>query len=102
GDARLCNMQTSRRERPFPVAVDAYHRDLSVYGVRGLAGNARQWTATEEVQGTGTTRHAFRVIRGGHWNGTVRFSRSACRGWDAPIFVSDLLGFRLAASAGGA
>src|SRR5262249_35486512 len=68
-DPSLCNMSQSRRERPAPVPVDEFPRDRSVYGVRGLAGNVRDWTGSEETEGTGDTRRVSRVNRGGNWIG---------------------------------
>ena len=97
-DASLCNMRESRKERPAPVAVEEYPRDVSVYGVRGLSGNVREWTASEEVQGTGDTRRVSCVSRGGFWVGTARYSRAASRDWYGPAYVGGDIGLRLARS----
>ena len=101
-DASLCNMLKSRKERPSPVPVDEYPRDLSVYGVRGLAGNVRDWTASEEIQGTGEARRVLRVYRGGDWDRSARNSRAAYRHWLEPTGVNVGIGFRLARSRFGA
>ena len=97
-DASLGNMRQSRKERTAPTAVDEYPRDVSVYGVRGLGGNARDWTATEFVQGSGPARRVNRIIRGGNWDGPARYARAANRFWHLPAHVNGDVGFRLARS----
>ena len=56
--------------RPLPRPVDSAPTDVSVYGVRGLAGNVATWT----VGGDG----AFHV-QGGAWSYGVEMGRSAVR-----------------------
>ena len=98
-DASLANMNQSRRERSAPVAVEEFPRDVSVYGVRGMAGNVRDWTATEHTEGRGAKLRVCYVIRGGAW-GTDRIrGRSAYRLWLDPFKVYDDIGFRVAADA---
>src|SRR5262249_24652586 len=64
----LCNIRGSRRERAAPVPVDEFPTDVSVYGVRGMGGNMRDWTATEVIEGEGAGVRVLRVLRGGAWN----------------------------------
>jgi len=96
-DASLCNMRDSRREGPATVPVDEYPADVSVYGVRGLAGNVRDWTATR-IARDGAEDSV--VVRGGAWNLPAMVSRAAHRFWLPPGFVSDYLGFRVVRSPG--
>ncbi|HND00412.1 MAG TPA: SUMF1/EgtB/PvdO family nonheme iron enzyme, partial [Myxococcota bacterium] len=44
-DASWCNMSQSHAGNPRPVDVDQPEGDVSVYGVRGLAGNCVEWCA---------------------------------------------------------
>ena len=97
-DASLCNMRASRKERTTPVVVEEFPRDASVYGVRGLGGNVYDWTSTEDVEGTGESRRAHRVSRGGSWGGAARSCRAAYRWRFEPANVGDNRGFRLARS----
>ena len=108
-DPCLCNMRDSRAQGPGPVIVDEFPTDCSVYGVRSLAGNVRDWTSTcvdETVGGqlessnmTHSRKHRVRnsrVIRGGAWSPIV--PRLADRYWISPDLVLGFLGFRLAKS----
>jgi serine/threonine-protein kinase len=95
-DASLANMKDSRRERPAPTPVDDFPTDVSPYGVRGMAGNVRDWTGMEADAGEATTSRAYFIIRGGCWgfgptgdSGHFRFGAS-------PTLVDGQLGFRLA------
>jgi serine/threonine-protein kinase len=97
-DASLCNMQDSLPGATGPRPVDAFPEDLSVYGVRGLAGNVRDWTVTPRFQGD-DGGEGTRVIRGGAFNLPAHISRCANRFWLAPSFVLAYTGFRVAASA---
>ena len=95
-DPSLCNMNESQRKRPAPVPVDEFPGDLSVYGVRGTAGNVRDWTATERVEGEGANARVARVVRGGAWLMYRISARCASRVWSGPMDVSELIGLRLA------
>jgi serine/threonine-protein kinase len=44
-DASRCNTRDSTPGRPLPAPVDTFPLDCSPYGVRGCAGNVRDWTA---------------------------------------------------------
>ncbi len=56
--------------RPLPRPVDSAPTDVSVYGVRGLAGNVATWT----VGGDGACH-----VQGGAWSYGVEMGRSAVR-----------------------
>ena len=55
----------------------------------------RDWTASEEVQGTGDTRRVNRVLLGAYWGGAARGTRASSRVWNEPAHVSGFSGFRL-------
>ena len=50
-------------------------------GVRGTAGNVRDWTATEWVEGEGASARVARAVRGGAWLGQDIHTRCADRNW---------------------
>ena len=97
-DPSLCNMRDSLEEPSTPVVIDAFPSDVSVYGVRGLGGNSRDWTSTEITEGTGDKRRVSRVVRGGGWGISERSCRAAYRNWSTATIVNDDTGFRLARS----
>ena len=80
--------------------------DESVYGVRGLAGNARDWCLDAFVPGgpvivgdravveldPWANAHA---VRGGSWARDPRAARSAARDWEISEQRAEDLGFRL-------
>ena len=74
------------------AVASRYPVDVSVYGVRGLAGNVADWTSTEVsgVQGSA------RVLRGGAFYLPAGFLRSAFRGGIDPTFRDVYIGFRVA------
>jgi len=94
-DASLCNIRESRRERNCPVSIDNYESDVSIYGVRGMAGNMRNWTTTIQSDGEDDPREG-RVVRGGAWYDNRVNARCADRDWNEPSLVIDYVGFRLA------
>jgi len=94
-DPSLCNMRWSRRERPQLRPVDEFPTDTSVYGVRGMAGNADDWTATEEVEGRGRDAREGRIVRGGGWRSTPTGVRAAHRSALAPWAIYADLSLRL-------
>jgi serine/threonine-protein kinase len=97
-DSSLCNIRESMQVAPRAAPVDAFPTDESVYGVRGMAGNMRDWTSTESDQGAGSP--AMRVVRGGAWYGGRVSARCADRFWFEPNHVYFFVGFRLAHSLG--
>lgn len=97
-DPSCCNMLESRRPGEDPrVPVDEMERrfpaDVSPYGVRGLGGNVRDWTATP-LPG----ERDARIARGGTWGAGRINSRCALRSVVAPSAVVNDVGFRAAAS----
>ncbi len=100
-DASLCNSGESNPGRPRPLPVDSFETDVSVYGVRGMAGNARDWTATLLSQGRGETAIESSVIRGGaaELAGSTEFShmsRTAFRYVIPTFYLNPAISFRLA------
>jgi eukaryotic-like serine/threonine-protein kinase len=94
---------------PLPDVVDSYPMDVSVYGVRGLGGNARTWCGTPwrpdaqlPPNGRVPTRWPIeaegRIYRGGSWFSTLNFARSAARLWNNKSYRNSLLGIRLVRS----
>jgi formylglycine-generating enzyme required for sulfatase activity len=80
-------------ERKDPCPVSAHRRARSPDGLDDLAGNVREWTATELEQ--------YRVLRGGSWGDSLpEFLSSGFRGWNAPDDRMELIGFRCAADVG--
>ncbi len=96
-DASLCNIRESRSEGARVVPIDGFASDESVYGVRGMAGNMRDWTDTVAPHGS-ESQSALRVVRGGAWYGGRVSARSADRFWFEPNHVYFFVGFRLAHS----
>jgi serine/threonine-protein kinase len=107
-DPSRCNMRDSHPGGARPVEVHAFPEDESVYGVRGLAGNTLDWTATPYVQaglvadGAALTLPpeppaAERyVTRGGAWADAASSARAATRYNLPPHMRLDFLGLRLA------
>ncbi|MEZ4337823.1 MAG: bifunctional serine/threonine-protein kinase/formylglycine-generating enzyme family protein [Sandaracinaceae bacterium] len=111
-DPAQCCVRASHAGRPMPARVDAYPGDVSVYGVRGLGGNVRDWCAdVHRPEGPPTDGErarrpdladapptAGRVDRGGTWGNHELDARSAFRRWSDPTYRYYVLGFRLARS----
>jgi formylglycine-generating enzyme required for sulfatase activity len=80
-------------ERKATCAVGAHPKSRSPDGLQDLAGNVREWTATEVER--------FRVLRGGSWGDSLpEFLSAGFRGWNAPDERMELIGFRCAAAVG--
>jgi serine/threonine-protein kinase len=94
-----------------PQQVGSFPTDTSVYGVRGLAGNLRDWCADLIDDGPGV--RDGRVVpsvglvpgegqmvatRGGAWTHTEREARAASRGVTHPRVRTVSLGFRVVRS----
>ena len=97
-DPSLCNMRESHRDRPVPVAIDAFPTDVSVYGVRGMGGNIKDATSTRQIEGEGEHGRELVVIRGGTWSTTPNAARCAFRLWVYSHNPDQKIGFRLARS----
>ena len=98
-DWALGNMVTSG-EVCAPVPVDRFPTDVSVYGVRGMAGNMSNMTAPQG--GAGEDREAQPAARGGCWFSVSFASRCAFRlpGGDQGIMLlGHHIGFRCVRSA---
>ena len=103
-------MRQSHHEQMLPSVLDSFPIDQSVCGVRGLAGNMRDWTGsvwskswTYIVGDEGriarhqleNMAHSGRVDRGGSWDDRASCTRVSNRYDRAPSFRSSALGFRL-------
>ncbi len=107
-----CCMQTSHEGRRLPRRVDSFPVDESPYGVRGVAGNMRQWCGdVYRREGPpldeGRVQHqlswetdslAHRSNRGGMWMGREQYSRLASRRSYSPDTRTPYLGFRIVRS----
>jgi serine/threonine-protein kinase len=83
----------SRAGPPQPEPVESFEADVSIYGVRDLAGTIREWCADWFVDGVA------RLIRGGAWSSMNPVSfRSAVRSGARPGMKSSAVGFRIAAT----
>jgi len=90
--------------------VDSFPVDTSPYGVRGLAGNVRDWCADAWLPDGPDPDHervslptrgrddAWRVRRGGSWGDMPGRARLADRDWYHPGYRFDYLGVRLVRS----
>jgi serine/threonine-protein kinase len=96
-DASLCNIRESAKDGSRVASVAAFPSDESVYGVRGMAGNMRDWTDTASSPGPDPSS-PLRVVRGGAWYGGRVSARCADRFWFEPNHVYFFVGFRLAHS----
>jgi serine/threonine-protein kinase len=95
---------------PSRASIHAFENDVSPYGIRGLAGNVRDWCADEwrlrgpDLDGDAlriappSSSDEFRVIRGGAWNTVPAFARSAGRFASRPTERFAVVGFRIARS----
>jgi serine/threonine protein kinase/formylglycine-generating enzyme required for sulfatase activity len=96
------------------VGIDAYPTDESIYGVRGTAGNVRDWCinrwkhegpCVEEdvvaVDPASLSDRGQRAARGGAWMSAPSLSRLASRFASDPRYRFGALGFRLTRPLGG-
>ena len=107
-DASWCCLGDSHRGEKRFAPVDSFPVDCSPYGVRGLAGNVRDWCADvwladgptgERVQpGDPGDALSWRVRRGGSWGDMPARARLADRDWYHPGYRYDYLGVRLVRS----
>jgi serine/threonine-protein kinase len=93
---------------PQQVSVRGFPYDESPYGVRGLAGNMRDWCLNVWRRDGPPIKRGrvcldeaapddpdFRAVKGGAWGSSMGFSRAASRFGTPPAFRSLLIGFRL-------
>jgi formylglycine-generating enzyme required for sulfatase activity len=109
-DPTWCRMQASDRAGVGRVPVDSYPVDVSPYGVRGAAGNVREWchngyrrTGLPEDQqrvhpDPAGPDEPYRVARGGSYASSPDACRLAGRFVLPPDQSYSALGFRLVAS----
>jgi serine/threonine-protein kinase len=91
-DPSLCKMRSSRSGRPMPEPVGTFQTDVSVYGMRDIAGTIREWCGEASFDGIPD----LRPVRGGSWHDHPRHCRLAARHDFEPWLVRSQVGFRLA------
>ena len=93
-----CVLESHQDDRE-PSPVSGYPIDESVYGVRGLAGNMRDWTASHyRKDWMAPIENTHYVGRGGNWHASKDAARAAHRHFYNPTYRSGLIGFRLCRS----
>lgn len=98
-DPSYCCMGESHEARKLLNAVDSFPIDTSVYGVRGLGGNSRDWTSSSWTKDWNHERvEGMRVARGGGWGSNENGVRSANRYHSNENYRLAGLGFRLCRS----
>jgi serine/threonine-protein kinase len=105
-DVSFCRVRSVHRTARSPDPADAWPADTSPYGIRGLAGNAREWCSDVfQPDGPWTTGDPgedpwadARSVRGGSWARDAARARLACRDWEPPETRAPDLGFRLVRS----
>ncbi|MCA9537448.1 MAG: SUMF1/EgtB/PvdO family nonheme iron enzyme [Myxococcales bacterium] len=103
----VCALESHERE-PSLAVVDDHPVDVSPYGVRGMAGNARDWCIGRWTLEGPPTRDGqliiapaadddpdFRAVRGGAWASHLRLCHVATRLADRPNQRFWMIGFRL-------
>jgi eukaryotic-like serine/threonine-protein kinase len=93
-DPSLCNVSGALSGEASAQPVDSFPADESVYGVRGLAGNTRDWTSTALGSSLDGGKD-MRVVRGGAYNLPAVTTRATNRFWLSPNFVVGYVGFRI-------
>jgi serine/threonine-protein kinase len=93
-DPSLCNVSGALPGEVSAQPVDSFPTDESVYGVRGLAGNTRDWTSTALGSNLDGGKD-MRVVRGGAYNLPAVTTRATNRFWLSPNFVVSYVGFRI-------
>jgi formylglycine-generating enzyme required for sulfatase activity len=68
---------------------------LSAYGIRGMGGNAAEWTESA-WDGLNNSSNEDRTVRGGDWFGAADQLGSSYRDINAPLYESDFIGIRVA------
>ncbi len=90
-DATLCLVRDSRPGRGSPQPIGFVPTDVSVYGVRDLAGGMRDWCGDADFDG----KESLRPVRGGSWDIYGRNARCANRSGYEPWTVVTHDSFRL-------
>jgi formylglycine-generating enzyme required for sulfatase activity len=68
---------------------------LSAYGIRGMGGNAAEWTESA-WDGLNNSSNEDRTVRGGDWFSAADQLGSSYRDINAPLYESDFIGIRVA------
>lgn len=87
-DASFGCMENSH-PKATPTSIYDFTADESPYGIRGMAGNVRDWIGGDLVQ------NVYRVVRGGCWNRNEQHCRITNRLFDDPSDRYDRTGFRM-------
>jgi len=90
-DPTLCTMNDSIRGRPKVQRVGSRPGDVSIYGVRDMAGGVREWCGDPSFEGD----RSRRPLRGGSWANDATFCRLASRTGAQPWEALGGAGFRL-------
>ena len=91
-DPSFANVRGSFAGKVYLAGVEDFALDVSAYGVRGLAGSVREWTA-DAYDPTREDAEAERVIRGGCWFFGAANARSYLRYAFGPRRRGDTIGF---------
>ncbi|MFK7929205.1 MAG: SUMF1/EgtB/PvdO family nonheme iron enzyme [Myxococcota bacterium] len=105
-DPSFARIRAIHRTARSPDPIHAWSTDRSIYGVYGMAGNAREWCLDAyRAEGApvkdGRLIEDFdewanaRSVRGGSWERDERSARAAGRDWEVPEHRAGDLGFRL-------
>lgn len=108
-EATWARLALSAPMPPERHSVEGFPIDESPYGVRGLAGNVRDWCLESWMpQGPERPRgrltfalpkdDSLRAVRGGSWSSSPEYARLAARFAAAPSARFPVLGFRVARS----
>jgi len=106
GEAAFAHLRADGRTPGRPVPVNRFPDDVSPFGVRGLAGNVRDWcadvhVAPQTVEGrTPSSSLGRRVVRGGSFRLPLESARTTSRGALPATQGYVDVGFRLVRSLG--
>jgi formylglycine-generating enzyme required for sulfatase activity len=83
--------------------VGSYPKGASPFGIEDLAGNVWEWcldfyenyNGRDRINPRGAQSGARRIYRGGSWKSRIASLRATARGWNAPNFSSNDVGFRI-------
>ena len=110
-DPSRCHMAQSHKGKPKMAPVESYPEDISPYGVRGMAGNMREWCwdnpqpsraprlvgQIAQAQENPELESSSEIVtRGGSWYSLPDSARCATRQWCSPVIRSVFIGMRLA------
>jgi serine/threonine-protein kinase len=94
-DDSLANLAASRSDGPGIAEVDAFPHDRSPWGMRGAAGNVREWCREGDGSGPDSPEVPLRITRGGAWHDTPEAARTTFRDALPARDVANGVGFRL-------